>query len=55
MYFVKNLHLQGRGIEEEKQYLKKSTKAHRQSLGQFMTPPKDVDDAFRDIKIMLSS
>ena len=51
MYFVKNLHLQGRGIEEEKEYLKKSTKAHRQSLGQFMTPPKDVDDAFRDIKI----
>jgi len=51
MYFVKNLHLQGRGIEEEKVYLTKSTKAHRQSLGQFMTPPRDVDNAFRDIKI----
>lgn len=50
----KRSRLYGKGEVEEKEYLQKSTKAHRQSLGQFMTPPRDVDNAFRDIKININ-
>jgi len=54
MHRYRRSRLYGKGEVEEKEYLKKSTKSHRQSLGQFMTPAKDVDDAFRDIKVNIN-
>jgi len=37
--------------DNEAKYLKKSTKKHRQSLGQFMTPQGDIKKAFETIEI----
>ena len=50
----KNGKLQGGGEVEEKEYLESSDFKHRQKLGQFMTPMKDVNNAFRDIPININ-
>jgi len=41
----------GKLNDNEEEYLNLSTKKHRQSLGQFMTPRKDVDKAFETIAV----